>query len=157
MTPAILVAEQAKVAFKVHQYKPDPQAKSFGADAAAALGLPSEQVFKTLLVSVNGDNKQLAVAILPVAYQLNLKSMAKALAVKKVEMAEAKIAERSTGYVVGGISPLGQKKKLPTVLDQSAFNFPHINISAGKRGLEIELAAEDLQQLTDAIVAHISQ
>src|SRR5690554_1978153 len=153
MTPAILAAEKAKIPFTVHEYKHDPNAKSFGEEAAQVLGISGDQVFKTLLVSLNGEDKNLAVAIVPVSHQLNLKAIAKALGAKKAEMANPKIAERTTGYVVGGISPLGQKKKLPTVLDESAIAFNRINVSAGKRGLEIELSPQDLQQLTQASLA----
>lgn len=156
MTPAILAAEKAKIPFTVHEYKHDPNAKSFGEEAAQVLGISGDQVFKTLLVSLNGEDKNLAVAIVPVSHQLNLKAIAKALGAKKAEMANPKIAERTTGYVVGGISPLGQKKKLPTVLDESAIAFNRINVSAGKRGLEIELSPQDLQQLTQASLAVIT-
>lgn len=157
MTPAINAAKKAKVKFNVHEYMHDANAESYGEEAAEALGLDPAQVFKTLLVAINGDNKKLAVGVVPVSGQLDLKLMATALKAKKVAMANPRDAERATGYVVGGISPLGQKKRLPLVLDQSALDYPTICMSAGKRGLEIEMAAEDLVQLTTAIIAPIGR
>ncbi|MFW1676878.1 Cys-tRNA(Pro) deacylase [Pontibacter sp. JAM-7] len=157
MTPAINAAKKAKVKHQVHEYRHDPSADSFGEEAANVLGLDPAQVFKTLLVACNGDNKHLAVAVVPVAGKLDLKAMAAALNVKKVAMANPQDAERATGYVVGGISPLGQKKRLPLVLDSSASTFPTIFMSAGKRGLEIEMAAADLVRLTSAVVAEIGR
>lgn len=157
MTPAINAAKKAKVKFNVHEYVHDANAESYGEEAAEALGLDPAQVFKTLLVAINGDNKKLAVGVVPVSGQLDLKLMATALKAKKVAMANPQDAERATGYVVGGISPLGQKKRLPLVLDQSALDYSTICMSAGKRGLEIEMAAEDLVQLTTAIVAPIGR
>lgn len=157
MTPAINAAKKAKVKFSVHEYSHDPAAASYGEEAAEALGLEFGRVFKTLLVALNGDNRKLAVAVVPVSGQLDLKAMAGALGAKKVAMANPADAERATGYVVGGISPLGQKKRLPLVLDDSAQGYETIFMSAGRRGLEIELAAADLVKLTGAKLAAIGR
>lgn len=157
MTPAINTAKKAKVAYQVHEYEHDPSAESYGEEAAIALGLAPAQVFKTLLVAVNGDNKKLAVGVVPVSGQLDLKAMAAALKAKKVVMANPQDAERATGYVVGGISPLGQKKRLPMVLDSSAESYETICMSAGRRGLEIEMAAADLLKLTSGTLAAIGR
>ncbi|WP_221797791.1 Cys-tRNA(Pro) deacylase [Oceanobacter mangrovi] len=156
MTPAIKAAEKAKVSHQVHEYHHDPRAESYGLEAAEALGIAPERVFKTLLVSLTGHKSQLAVGIVPVNHQLSLKAIAKALGAKKAEMADPKLAEKTTGYVVGGISPLGQKKALPTVLDSSAEQHPTIHVSAGRRGLEIELSAADLVSLTRGQLAAIA-
>lgn len=155
MTPAIVAADRAGIVYRIHEYAHDPTAKSYGEEAARALGIDAARVFKTLLVAINGDSRKLAVGIVPVQGLLNLKQMARALGAKKVDMADPKIAERSTGYVVGGISPLGQKKGLPTVLDESALLFETIFVSAGRRGLEIELSASDLLGLTTGVAAAI--
>ncbi|MDP5254234.1 MULTISPECIES: Cys-tRNA(Pro) deacylase [unclassified Vibrio] len=155
MTPAIELAEKRKISYTLHQYQHDPRATSFGLEAAEALGQDANKVFKTLLVSLNGNAKELAVTIIPVAHHLNLKQAAKALGVKKVAMADPKIAETTTGYILGGISPLGQKKALPTVLDVSAQAWQTICVSAGRRGLEIELSASDLLALTRGKVAKL--
>lgn len=156
MTPAIVTAQKAGIAFQVHEYQHDPAAESYGEEAAAALGLDPSCVFKTLLVSLTGHKSTLAVAVLPVSHRLNLKAIAKALGAKKADMADPKLAERTTGYVVGGISPIGQKKALPTVIDRSAEALARMNVSAGRRGLEIELAPADLAQLTRAIFAPLT-
>jgi Cys-tRNA(Pro)/Cys-tRNA(Cys) deacylase len=155
MTPAINSAKKAGVTFNVHEYHHDPAAESFGEEAAEALGLDPALVFKTLLVSLTGHKSPLAVAVLPVTHMLSLKNIAQALGAKKAEMADPKVAERSTGYIVGGISPIGQKKALPTVIDSSAEALLSLNVSAGRRGLEIELAPADLAKLTRATFAPI--
>ncbi|WP_028293299.1 Cys-tRNA(Pro) deacylase [Oceanobacter kriegii] len=156
MTPAIKLAQKQKIAHTVHEYHHDPRAESYGLEAAEALGIAAEQVFKTLLVALTGHKSPLAVAIVPVNKQLSLKSIAKALGAKKADMADPKVAEKTTGYVVGGISPLGQKKALPTVLDSSADALATIHVSAGKRGLEIELSPADLLRLTRGTSAAIA-
>ncbi|MDW6001546.1 Cys-tRNA(Pro) deacylase [Vibrio mangrovi] len=150
MTPAIRLAKKKKVAHTIHQYEHDPNHTSFGLEAAEVLGQDPKKVFKTLLFSLNGEPKALAVAIIPVDQKLNLKLAAKAAGVKKAEMANPEIAQKTTGYVVGGISPLGQKKALPTFIHTSAQSQEMICVSAGKRGLEIELAPQDLANLTRA-------
>ena len=157
MTPAVNSAKKANIRFSLHEYAHNPQAPSYGEEAAQLLNQDPSRVFKTLLVAIEGDQKKLAVAVVPVSGQLNLKQMANALNAKKVVMAEPAAAERITGYLVGGISPLGQKKRLPTVIDSSAHQFETIFISAGKRGLEIELSAPDLSQLISGQFAEIAR
>jgi len=153
MTPAINQLKQQKKTFKIHQYQHDANAPSFGVEAVEKLSLNAEQVFKTLVVCT--DTNQLAVAIVPVMFKLNLKLIAKALKVKKVKMADANRVETSTGYVLGGVSPLGQKKSLITVLDKSAEQFSQVFVSGGKRGLEIELSPHDLAKMCRATFADI--
>ncbi|HAS6031071.1 Cys-tRNA(Pro) deacylase [Vibrio vulnificus] len=148
MTPAINLAKKKKVPHTIHEYQHDPQATSYGLEAAEVLGQDPKKVFKTLLFCLNGEAKNLAVAIIPVDQKLNLKLAAKAANGKKADMADPEIAQKTTGYVVGGISPLGQKKALPTFLHISAEQQETICVSAGKRGLEIELAPKDLLMLT---------
>ncbi|EPP5335473.1 Cys-tRNA(Pro) deacylase [Vibrio harveyi] len=148
MTPAINLAKKKKVSHTIHQYEHDPRADSYGLEAAEVLGQDPKKVFKTLLFCLNGEPKNLAVAIIPVDQKLNLKLAAKAAKGKKADMADPEIAQKTTGYVVGGISPLGQKKELPTFLHESATQQETICVSAGKRGLEIELAPKDLLSLT---------
>ncbi len=155
MTPAINAAKKANVEFQVLEYSHDPAAESYGEEAAELLGLNPDEVFKTLLVSLSGHKSSLAVAVLPVSHKLSLKAIAKALGAKKAEMADPKVAERTTGYIVGGISPLGQKKALPTVVDASAEGLMRIHVSAGRRGLEIALAPQDLVSLTRGSFAPI--
>lgn len=155
MTPAINAAKQARVPFQVHEYVHDPKAESYGEEAAVKLNLPLARVFKTLVVSLEG--KGLAVAVVPVSGRLDLKHCAAALGAKKCDLAAHRDAERSTGYVLGGISPLGQKKRLPTVVDASARGYATVFVSAGRRGLEIELAPDDLARLTGAVFATVSR
>ena len=142
MTPAINYAKKHRIAFTIHKYKHDPAQESYGLEAAEKLGLNPDQVFKTLVTRL--DTAELAVAILPVTRMLNLKSFARACGVKKAEMADKAVVEKITGYVLGGVSPLGQKKRLKTIVDRSAAGFTSIYVSAGRRGLEIELSPNDL-------------
>ncbi|MES9940655.1 MAG: Cys-tRNA(Pro) deacylase [Candidatus Thiodiazotropha sp. 6PLUC2] len=155
MTPAIEVAKRAGISYTTHSYEHDPKHESFGMEAVEKLGLPADQVFKTLVVSLEG--KGLAVAVVPVSSKLDLKLLAKVLKVKKATMADARAVQRSSGYVLGGVSPLGQKRQLPSVIDASAEGFSTIYVSAGKRGLEIELDPRDLAQLLSATVAEIAK
>lgn len=154
MTPAVRALKKVGIVFKLHEYSHDSQtsshAMSYGEEASTLLGVSPDQVFKTLLVETSTN--QLAVAIIPVSHQLNLKSVAKALGAKKVAMADPHEAEKATGYVLGGISPLGQKKRLPFVIDESVNNFATVYVSGGRRGLEIELAPDDLIQLCQATI-----
>jgi len=153
-TPATVALAAAGVAFTTHAYDHDPAAPSYGLEAAQALGLPADQVFKTLLAAVDGS---LVVAVVPVAGKLDLKALAAAVGGKRAEMADPKAAERVTGYVVGGISPLGQKKPLPTVVDESAQLFDVVYVSGGRRGLDLGLAPDDLVALTQATTADIAR
>ena len=152
MTPACRLLKSKKIEFSVHEYEHDPQAKSFGLEAAEKLNLDVTEVFKTLLVT---DDKNHYVAILPVQHQLNLKKVAAALGFKKLHMADPKDAERLTGYLVGGISPLGQKKRLKTVVDRTAQSLTKMYVSGGKRGLDIGLNPNDLAQILDAKFADV--
>jgi len=152
-TPAIATLLRAGIAHTVLPYQHDPRITAFGDEAAAALGRNAEQVFKTLVATVDGS---LVVGLVPVARSLDLKALAAAVGGKKAAMAPVADAERSTGYVAGGISPLGQRRQLPTVLDVSAEGLPTICVSAGKRGLQVELAPTDLVRVTRARVAPIA-
>jgi Cys-tRNA(Pro)/Cys-tRNA(Cys) deacylase len=153
-TPATVALSKAKVEFTTHAYDHDPAAKSYGLEAAEALGLAPEQVFKTLLVEV--DSK-LTVGIVPVGKQLDLKAIAAAAGGKKAVMADPAAAERTTGYVVGGISPIGQKRALPTVVDATATDYDTVYVSGGRRGLDIGLAPKDLITITNARTAPIAR
>ena len=153
-TPATVALTQAKVDFTVHSYDHDPAAPSYGTEAADAMGVTPQRVFKTLLADVDG---RLTVAVVPVSGQLDLKALAAAVGGKRAAMADPAAAERTTGYVLGGISPLGQRKKLPTVIDQSALEFETVFCSGGRRGLEIELAPADLVRLTSALTAALGR
>jgi len=152
-TTATIALERAKIPFTVHEYEHDPRSGSYGLEASEALGVPPEQVFKTLVASVDGA---LAVGVVPVHRQLDLKALAAAAGGKKAVMAEVAAAERATGYVAGGISPVGQKKRLPVVIDASALELATMYCSGGRRGLEIELAPADLIRAAGARVAAIA-
>ncbi len=153
MTPAMQVLRAAGVAFTVHEYEHDDSLHAFGLEAAAKLGLDPDQVFKTLLVTADG---QQSVAIVPVSGKLGLKAVGRALGAKHVEMCAPAAAERITGYVRGGISPFGQKRRLVTVLDELATLFDVIYVSGGRRGLDLGVAPEDLVRLLGATVAPIA-
>jgi Cys-tRNA(Pro)/Cys-tRNA(Cys) deacylase len=153
MTPAIRLLESAGIDFTIHEYDRGDALSDFGREAAEALGLPFDQVFKTLVVDADDA---LAVAVLPVSCQLSMKFVAAALGVKRATMADARAAERSSGYVVGGISPLGQRRVLPTVVDESAELFDRIYVSGGRRGMDIALAPADLAAVLGATVAAIT-
>ena len=155
MTPAIDLLKKAKAVFQIHSYEHDPKSASYGLEAAEKLNLNPAQVFKTLLVST--ERNELLVAVVPVAGSLDLKALAQAAGVKKLEMANPQLAQRSTGYLVGGISPLGQKKRLRTFIDDSACPWPSVFVSAGRRGLEVELAASVLAEHTQATFAAIAK
>ncbi|MFW2066570.1 Cys-tRNA(Pro) deacylase [Acinetobacter johnsonii] len=152
MTPATKLLKANKIDFSIHEYEHDANAKSFGLEAAEKLNLRVEEVFKTLLVT---DEKNYFVAILPVHHQLNLKKVAQAVGAKKLKMSDPKDAERLTGYLVGGISPVGQKKRLKTVIDQSAVQLEKLYVSGGKRGLDIGLKPQDLAKLLSATFADV--
>lgn len=152
-TPATTLLVKWKIAHTIHAYEHDPKAESYGLEAADALGIEPGRVFKTLVADVDGS---LTVGVVPVTRQLDLKALAAAAGGKRARMAEVTDAERATGYVAGGISPLGQRRRLPTVLDVSARDFETVYCSGGRRGLEIELAPDDLAALTTAVVAPIA-
>lgn len=151
-TPATAALAAAGVPFVLHPYAHDPSAASYGTEAAEALGIAPEKVFKTLMVEVEG---RLAVGVVPVNGNLDLKAFAAAMGAKKASMADPAAAERRTGYVLGGISPLGQRQTSPTVVDSSALDLETMLVSGGKRGLDVELAPADLIRLTSAVTAAI--
>ncbi|MER5308065.1 Cys-tRNA(Pro) deacylase [Streptomyces sp. NPDC002773] len=153
-TPATVALAAAGTPFTLHAYEHDPASPSYGEEAAVALGVSPDRVFKTLVADVDGE---LTVAVVPVAGQLDLKALASAVGGKRAAMADPAAAERTTGYVRGGISPLGQRKRLRTVLDASASDHASICVSAGRRGLEVELSPADLAALTSAVVAPIGR
>ena len=152
-TPATALLAKQKIEHRLHSYPHDPRHSSYGLEAAEALGVAPERVFKTLLAEVDGG---LVVGIVPVVAQLDLKALAAAVGGKRARMADIAAAERATGYVAGGISPLGQRKRLRTVIDSSAETFDTMFCSAGRRGLEMELAPADLARLLDATLAPIA-
>ncbi len=153
-TPATVALTAAGVSFTVHSYEHDPDAQSFGMEAAEVLGLPPEQVFKTLVVDTGAG---LAVAVVPVSGSLDLKATARALGVKRVKMADPVAAQRSSGYVLGGISPIGQKRLLPTVVDESATMFDTVFVSGGRRGLDLGISPDDLVVAVQAVLAEVSR
>ncbi|RDB44903.1 Cys-tRNA(Pro) deacylase [Halomonas sp. DQ26W] len=155
MTPAIRVLERDGATFELLSYEHDPRSAAYGEEAASALSLDPRSVFKTLVAQL--DDGRLAVGIVPVTAQLVLKALAKAAGARRANMAEATEAERVTGYVLGGISPLGQKKHLPTFLDESAEDFAEIHVSGGRRGLEIRLAPDILVRLSNARLAPLAR
>jgi Cys-tRNA(Pro)/Cys-tRNA(Cys) deacylase len=152
-TTATLALERAKVTFTLHEYAHDPRHDSYGLEASEALGVPPERVFKTLVAAVD---ESLAVGVVPVHRQLDLKALAAAVGGKKAVLAEVAAAERATGYVAGGISPVGQKRRLPVVIDASALALATMLCSAGRRGLQIEIAPADLVKAAGATVAPIA-
>ena len=155
MTPALDLLKKHRAEHRVHSYEHDPKSASYGLEAAEKLGLDPQQVFKTLLAT--SEKGELLVAVVPVVGTLDLKALAHAAGVKKCEMADPVAAQRATGYLVGGISPLGQKKRLRTFIDESEQNFATIHVSAGRRGLEVELAAAVLAEHTQGKFAGIGR
>jgi Cys-tRNA(Pro)/Cys-tRNA(Cys) deacylase len=156
-TPATEALSRAGVAFVLHAYDHDPDATGYGEEAAATLGVDPLRIFKTLVVDVGAARPELAVAVVPVAGQLSLKHLATALGTKKAAMADKALVARSTGYVLGGVSPVGQKVPLPTVIDETAQLWDTIYVSAGKRGLQVELSPADLSRVTGATFADIAR
>jgi Cys-tRNA(Pro)/Cys-tRNA(Cys) deacylase len=157
MTPAIKLLDRQKIKYNLREYNAGDHQDGYGMAAASALGQDPRQVFKTLLAVVDGEERKPVVAIVAVSDQLDLKKLAAASGGRKAVMADAALAERATGYVVGGISPLGQRKRFRTIIDITAINFATIFISGGKRGLEIELSPTDLQKLINADINNIAK
>ena len=155
MTPAVSLARRLGIAHALHEYEHDPASDSYGLEAAEKLQVMPQRVFKTLVVSLDGG--ELAVGVLPVSVLLSMKLIAKAAGARKAVMAEKATVERSSGYVLGGVSPLGQRRKLRTFIHTSARDYPTVYVSAGRRGLEIELAPEDLRRATEGRYAEICQ
>jgi Cys-tRNA(Pro)/Cys-tRNA(Cys) deacylase len=153
-TPATVALTRAGIEFSLREYPHDPRATSYGLEAAEALGLDPARVFKTLMATVDGA---LAVAVVPVAGWLDLKALARVLGGSKAAMADQAVAERSTGYVAGGISPVGQKRRHPTVVDSTALDHPTVYVSAGRRGLDLEIRPADLVRITEAIVDRVGR
>jgi Cys-tRNA(Pro)/Cys-tRNA(Cys) deacylase len=153
-TPATVALERAGIAFVLHPYQHDPRATSYGLEAAEELGVEPGRVFKTLVADLDSA---LVVAVVPVTGQLDLKALARALGGSRAAMAPAPAAERATGYVTGGISPVGQKRTLPTVIDQTACDFDTVFVSAGRRGLDLEIAPADLVAVTTARTARVGR
>ena len=153
MTPAVVALETAGIPFTIHEYDRGGDLRDFGHEAAEALGLPADQVFKTLVVDADGE---LVVAVVPVSCQLSMKRIAVATGAKRAVMCAPERAERSSGYVVGGISPIGQRRQLRTVLDESVELFDVVYVSGGKRGMDIGLASSDLAAIVDAVIAPIT-
>ncbi len=153
-TPATIALTKAAIAFTLHAYAHDPRAGSYGGVAARELGLDPRRLYKTLMATVDG---QLTVAVVPVSGQLDLKALARALGASRAQLADPATAERATGYVVGGISPMGQRRTHPTVVDESALTWPTIHVSAGRRGLDLEVAPADLVRITEAITAQVGR
>ena len=155
MTPGIKLLKKKKISHTVHSFKHDPNVGAYGDEVVEKLGFAPERVFKTIIVALDGNGKNLCGAIVPVTGLTDLKQVAKAAGAKKAAMADPKEAERATGYVTGGISPVGHKKRIPLLLDAQALDHPTIMVSGGKRGLEIELSAKDLMAATGATMAAI--
>ena len=153
-TPATVALARAGIEFRLHEYAHDPRAESYGLEAAEALGLDPARVFKTLMATVDG---RLATAVVPVSGQLDLKALARALGASRAAMADVVVAERATGYVAGGISPVGQRRPHPTVLDSTALAHPSVFVSAGRRGLDLEIAPADLVRITEAITERVGR
>lgn len=156
-TPATLALAKAKVAHTLHEYHHDPQQRHFGDESVAELGIDAERTFKTLIADLVGGSATQVCAVVPVSGQLDLKALAQAAGAKKATMTPPEVAERLTGYVVGGISPIGQKKRLPILIDSSALEYPTIWVSGGRRGLSVEVAAADLAGLVGARFAAIGR